>query len=429
MITKGTKHLRTIAVGGIILAFGLALARVRGSDWPQWRGPNRNGLSTETGLLKAWPKDGPKLVWQIKDAGSGYSTPAVVGERIYLLGNDSLTNEFAEALDAKTGQRLWATRLGNVGNPRQQPNFPAARSTPTVESDALYALGSDGDLACLETGTGKVRWLKSLRADFGGKPGDWAYSESPLVDGDVLVCTPGGSEATLVALNKKTGAVLWKAAVPGGDNAAFASAIIVEAGGLREYVQFLQKGVVGVAAQTGKFLWRYDKTVSRYNANIPTPVAQNDSIYSGGAGTGGGLVKLKVTNGTVEPEPAWFSPKLPTAIGGTVKVGEYLFGTTAEALLCVDFATGTVKWQDRALGAASICCAEGNLYLHGENGEVGLVAATGEGYHERGRFTPPDAPKHSNPMEKAWAYPVVANGRLYVRDHGLLWCYDVKEGG
>ena len=220
--------------------FSTSLAFAAG-DWPQWRGPQRNGISQETGLLKEWPKDGPKLRWKVADIGSGYSTPAVVGERLYLLGNDGLENEFVEALAAKDGKRIWQTRVGNVGNPKQIPSFPAARSTPTVEGEFLYALGSDGDLACLEIGNGKVRWKKNLRSDFAGKPGTWAYSESPLIDGDALVCTPGGSAATLVALNKKTGEAIWKCALPEADEAAYASAIVVEAGGIKQYVQLVKK--------------------------------------------------------------------------------------------------------------------------------------------------------------------------------------------
>src|ERR1051326_8623349 len=196
------RNLSPLLPGIIALVAALSAAA---SDWPQWRGPQRDGTSRETGLLKEWPKEGPHLAWKITHAGSGYSTPAVVGERIYLLGNDGPENEFVLALDVKDGKRVWSTSIGKVGNPKQNPNFPAARSTPTVDGPLLYALGSDGDLACLETATGKARWVKSLREDFGGKPGEWAYSESPLVDGDTLVCTPGGDQATLVALNKRTG--------------------------------------------------------------------------------------------------------------------------------------------------------------------------------------------------------------------------------
>jgi outer membrane protein assembly factor BamB len=237
------------------------------ADWPQWRGPNRDGLSQEKGLLQAWPQEGPKLVWKATDIGSGYSTPSVVGDRLYVLANDGLENEFVAAISASDGKRIWRTRLGNVGQPSQMPNFPAARSTPTVEGAVLYALGSDGDLACLDADSGTIRWRKHLRSDFGGKPGTWAYAESPLIDGDTLVATPGGSEATLIALNKKTGEVIWKSPVPGGDAAAYASALAVEVGGIRQYVQLLHKGLVGVEAKTGKFLWRFDKPVSRQHSH------------------------------------------------------------------------------------------------------------------------------------------------------------------
>ena len=399
---------------------------VRANDWPQWRGPKRDGVSQEAGLLKEWPKDGPKLLWKMTEAGSGYSTPAVVGERLYLLGNDGLDNESVRAFAVKDGKQIWTTRLGKVGNPQQQPSFPAARSTPTVDGEFLYALGSDGDLACLEVGMGKVRWQKNLRADFGGKPGTWAYSESPLVDGDAVICTPGGSEATIAALNKKTGAVIWKCALPEGDEAAYASAIVLQTDAGRQYVQLLQKGLVGVEAKTGKFLWRYGKPVSRYGANIPTPLASDGYVYTAAAGTGGGLIKLKIGDGKVEPEQVYFEAKFPTAIGGAVKVGNFLYGTAGKALLCVEFASGQVKWEERALGAASLCYADGRLYLHGENGDLALVEPTPESYREKGRFTPSDQPTHPNQMERAWAYPVVANGQLYIRDHGRLWCYDVR---
>jgi outer membrane protein assembly factor BamB len=379
-------------------------------------------------LLKEWPQDGPKLLWELKDIGSGYSTPAVVGDRLYLLSNEGLENEFVQALSLRDGKRIWSTRLGNVGNPKQQPNFPAARSTPTVDGQLLYALGSDGDLACIETATGKILWQKNLRKDFGGKPGEWAYAESPLIDGNTLVCTPGGSDATLVALNKSSGEVIWKCAVPGGDDAAYASAVVVDAAGSKEYVQVLKKGIVGVDAKTGKFLWRYDKIASRYGANIPSPVADHGYVYSAGAGTGGALIQLKSEGGSVQPDQVYFSPKLPSGIGGAVKLGDVVYGTASEVLVCFEFKNGDIKWQDHALGAASLCYADGRLYLHGENGQVALVEPSSAGYHEKGRFTPPDRPKRINDMEKAWAYPVVVDGKLFLRDQSVLWCYDVTAG-
>jgi outer membrane protein assembly factor BamB len=401
----------------------------KADDWPQWRGPQRNGISQEKGLLKEWPKDGPKLLWTVTNAGSGYSTPAVVGDRLYLLGNEGMEKEFVEAIAVADGKRVWSTPLGKVGNPNQRPNYPAARSTPTVDGDVLYALGSDGGLACVEIANGKVRWHKNLRTDFAGKPGEWAYAESPLVDGDLVICTPGGSESTMVGLNKKTGAMVWQCAAPGGDQAAYSSAILVDAAGAKQCVQLLQKGLVGVGAGTGKFLWRYPRPTSKYNANIPTPVASGDLIYTASAGTGAGLVKLKPKHDGIEVEEIYFESKLPTAIGGVIKIGNYLYGTTGQAMLCLEFETGKLKWEDRSIGTASLCFADGRLYLHGENGQVALVEASPDGYREKGRFTPRDQPERKDQSEKPWAFPVVANGHLYLRDHGRVWCYAVGESG
>src|SRR6267378_1886779 len=209
------------SISGLLI---VAAVSADANDWPQWRGPQRNGVSQETGLLKEWPKDGPKLNWKVTDTGKGYSTPAVVGERLYVLGNEGLENEFVEALAVSDGKRVWSAKLGKVGNPKQNPNYPAARSTPTVDGDVLFALSSNGDLACVGIADGKIRWQKNLRSDFGGKAGEWAYAESPLVDGEAVICTPGASDGTVVALKKKSGEVLWKCAVEGADAAAYSSA-------------------------------------------------------------------------------------------------------------------------------------------------------------------------------------------------------------
>jgi outer membrane protein assembly factor BamB len=412
---------RLLLSAGVV---GCLTVTVAAADWPQWRGPQRNGVSQETGLLKEWPKEGPKQLWQVTDVGDGFSTPAVVGDRIYLLSNKGTDDEFVQARDAKDGKQIWAARLGKSGS-NKGPQYPGARSTPTVDGDILYALGSDGDLACVDAARGEVRWRKNLRADFGGAPGNWAYAESPLIDGDVLICTPGGEKATMVGLNKKTGDVVWTCPVPGGDEAAYASAIVMEVGGVRMYVQFLQKGLVGVEAKTGKFLWRYAQTAEGSPANIPSPVAYQDYVYSAAGKSGGGLVKLKAENGAVTAEQVYFDKKLPTSIGGVAEVGGALYGTNSKELICADFLTGDIKWQDKSIGAGSVLYADGRLYLHGENGEVALVEATPTAYQEKGRFTPLGQPDRGK--AKAWAYPVVANGRLYVRDVGVLWCYDVKN--
>ena len=385
---------------------------------------NGMGVSTETGLLKQWPAEGPKLHWQISDIGDGYSTVAVVGDRLFTLANRGLDNEFVQALSTQDGKSIWTTRLGNVGNPDQMPSYPKARSTPTVDGAFLYALSSDGDLASLETASGKIRWQKNLRKDFGGQPGTWAYAESPLVDGDLVVVTPGGAEATLVALNKTTGALVWKSAVPGGDPAGYASAIIVNDAGRKQYVQFTGKGIVGVDAKTGQFLWRYDEA-SKGPANMPTPVASGSYVYSSAGNVGGTLIRLAAAGTEIKVEQVYLTRGLPNTSGGSVLVGETLYGTTREGLVAADFKTGAIRWQSAGIGGGSIVAADGHLYIHGDNGDVALVEATPDAYKEKGRFTPPNQPQHATAMEKAWPYPVVANGRLYIRDRGTLWSYDV----
>lgn len=426
------------AVAALCLCFsavpvaGSAGAAASTSDWPQWRGPQRDGTSRESGLLREWPAGGPKMLWQVNDIGDGYSTPVVVGARIYLMSNRGMDNEFVQALSTRDGKAIWTTRVGNVGNPDQNPNYPKARSTPTVDGNLIYALGSDGDLACLEAGTGKIRWQKNVRKEFGGQPGEWAYAESPLVDGGLVVVTPGGAEATMVALNKKTGATVWKSAIPGGDPAGYASAVVVHGGGRKQYVQLLSKGLVGVDAKTGQFLWRY-KEAAKGPAQYFTPVARDGHVYCGALGVGGGLVRFKPDGGGVSAEQVYFERGLPNGIGGAVLVGDTLYGADmpGQRLVAVEFATGKVKWHSENFGWSSVAYADGRLYLHGINGEFGLVEATPEGYRERGRFTPPNQPKRKQSgqfPEGAFAYPVIADGRLYIRDLGTLWAYDIKAG-
>jgi outer membrane protein assembly factor BamB len=418
------------AIAALCLCF--SSLPVSAADWPQWRGPERNGISRETGLLKQWPAEGPKLLWQVNDLGDGYSTPAVVGTRIYLMSNLGMENEFVQARSTQDGKVIWTTRVGNVGNPNQDPSYPKARSTPTIDGQLIYALGSDGDLVCLNAKDGKIRWQKSLRKDFGGQPGEWAYAESPLVDGDAVVVTPGGAQATIVALNKKTGAPIWKSAVPGGDAAGYASAIVVQGGGRKQYVQFLSKGVVGVDAKTGDFLWRYAEP-AKGPAQMFTPIAGADSVYAGANGVGGGLVRLKANGAGVTAEQVYFERGLPSWFGGAVLVSAHLYGTygtqSDHKLMAMEFATGKVKWQTDSIGLSSMLYADGFLYLHGVNGEMALVEVTPEAYRIKGRFTPPALPEHKKvgPFpEASFSYPVVANGRLYVRDLTTMWAFDIK---
>lgn len=401
-----------------------AVSKSSAADFPQWRGPLRDGHSPETGLLQEWPKEGPKLFWQVKEIGSGFSTPSVVGDRIYLLSNDR-GEESVLALAAKDGSRIWSAKLGKVGHPEQNPSYPGARSTPTVDGKFLYALGSDGDLVCLETANAKEVWRKHLRHDFGGNYGEWAYAESPLIDGEQLICTPGGTRATLVALNKKNGEVIWKCAVPEGSAAGYSSAIIAELSGVKQYVQFLASGLMGVETKTGKLLWRFEKTGKNSPAVIITPLVSDGLIYSGAFRANTALVKPVLKDGVFTVEEIYSSNKLPIGSGGLVKVGDYLYGSSQVAM-CVEFKTGTIKWEERALGPGSWLVADKRIYFHAESGDVALIEPSAEGYHQKGRFSPPNPPSRGD--AKAWAHPVVANGRMYIRDMNCLWCFDVKAG-
>ena len=397
-----------------------SIVTITGADWPQWRGVERNGISRETGLLQEWPKEGPALRWKAVNLGTGYSSPTIVEGKIYLQ-TTSDDKESVLCLDEKTGNKLWSTTFGTVGK-NMGPQYPGSRATPTIDGANLYCLASNGELACLDRLTGSQKWQKHLRTDFDGKPGMWVYSESVLIDGDNLVCTPGGATATMVALNKLTGDVVWKCAVPDGDNAEYASIMIVQNGAQKQYVQFLRKGVIGVDARTGKFLWRYSKTVDQ-GANILTPVISGNKVFTSGSRTGGAVIEVLPDADGSKVNEVYFNKSITPSIGGAVLVDNHLYCTTSQALMCVEFATGKVKWTERSVGAASICFADGRLYVRGFNpGEIALVVPSPESYQEKGRFKQPDRSKI-----QAWPHPVVANGGLYLRDQDVLLCYEVAQ--
>ncbi len=391
------------------------------SDWPQWRGPNRTGISREQGLLKSWPKPGPSLAWKATGVGGGYSTPSVAAGRVFGMGYRG-DNEIVWALDAKSGKELWATRIAKAN--RGVGYGEGSRSSPTVDGKQLYVLGVSGDLVCLDTTDGKEVWHRNLVGDFGGNIPGWGYSESPLVDGDQVIATPGGRNATLLALAKKTGEVSWKSQVPQGDSAHYSSAIAAEVSGWRQYIQFMQGGVVGVAAKDGTFLWRYDRPANG-TANCSTPICADNHVFAAsGYGTGGGLVKLTNRGDVVSANEVYFTNQMKNHHGGMILFGEHLYGFDEAVLTCMRFTTGKVVWENRSVGKGSIVLADGHLYARSEGGPVALIEATPNGYVEKGRFNQPN-----RSGQNAWPHPVVAGGRLYLRDQDLLLCYDVKGSG
>lgn len=412
---------RPVGLRAFALLLVLAAPAVA-ADWPQWRGPDRTGVSKETGLMKAWPEAGPKLRWKITDLGTGYSSPVVVKGVVYIQttrGGD----EFVVALDEKTGKETWATKIGKVGANRG-PNYPGSRATVTVDGDFLYCLASDGELNCVTT-DGSVKWHKNLKTDFDGEVGNWAYTESVLIDGDKLICTPGGSKATLAALKKTDGSVIWKSEVPGGDIADYASIMSVTGGGKKQYVQYMRKALVGVDAETGKYLWRYTKTQDQ-GASILTPVVSDGRVFVAGSRTGGALVKLEADGAGVKPTEVFFEKAYGPSSGGAILVDGHLYFTAGgrrdSKLYCVEFATGKEKWTAECVGSASLCAADGNLYVRGWEGELALVELNSEKYVEKGRFKQPEKSKTTG-----WPHPIVANGGFYVRDMDALLCFDVKS--
>lgn len=390
-------------------------------DWPQWRGPGRTGISAETGLLPAWPAEGPKLAWQVNNVGIGFSTPSVVGSRLYLMGNRD-QKEWIIALDAaRRGRQIWAVEVGPVRN--EGAGYPGPRSTPTFDRGRIYALGINGDLLALDARSGSVLWKRDLVADFGGEIPNWGYSESVLVDGDRLLCTPGGSQATMIALYKRNGAVIWKS--PVGDGAGYSSIIKAELAGRKTYVQFTAEGVIGVDADSGEFLWRYNAPANG-TANISTPIADGNRVFAAsGYGAGGGLVAISQAEGRFAADQVYLTRDMKNHHGGVLLIDGYLYGSNDPGLLtCLDFKTGKVLWSDRRPGKCSICYADGRLYARSENGTVSLVDATPEGFTLRGQF---EQPERSD--QPSWPHPVVAGGRLYLRDQNVLLAYDVKQAG
>jgi outer membrane protein assembly factor BamB len=410
-------------------AAGAAALRSADTDWPQWRGPDRTGLSSESGLLKSWPKDGPKLAWRIDGLGKGYSTPTVTGGKIYLLGTkeaDGNEQDVLIALSEKDGSRLWDLPIGPT---QDGQGYPGPRCSPTVDGDRVYALGAAGRLVCADVSKGSVHWEKELgeKGEFKGRIGGWKYAESPLIDGDVLVCTPGGPDAAIVALNKRTGGAIWKAAVQVSGKrdygtAMYSSAVVATIGGVKQYVQFFKGGVAGVDAKGGKLLWHYDHPANG-TANCSTPIVKGDAVFAASSySTGGGRADIVKTAGGFEAKEAYFIKQFQNHHGGMVLVGDHLYGTGGGQLFCVNFKTGEIAWENKSVGKGSVVFADGHLYVRSEGDQVALVEANPEVYVEKGRFKQPDRTKG----RAAWPHPVVVHGKLYLRDWDKLLCYDVK---
>ena len=401
--------------GAILLAAAVASGAAAGTDWPQWRGPNRDGVSAETGLLRQWPPGGPPVVWTATGLGNGYGSVAVQGDRVFVQGTAGASSAVF-CLKRQDGGKVWSRALGRS---LDQDKGGGPRGTPTVDGDVLFALSEAGDLACLRVSDGGVVWARNILADFDGRNPTWLISESPLVDGAHVVVTPGGRGAGLVALDRKTGKTVWTTKDL-SETAGYSSVIAADIQGVRTLITLTSASAVGVRASDGKLMWRYDKAAND-TANITTPVLAGSRVFVTSAyNTGGALLQLRAENGGVRADEVYFTRDLMNHHGGVVFVNGYLYGYSNAILTCLEAATGKVQWRDRSVGKGSLTYADGRLYVLGESDTVGLVDASPAGYVERGRFQIADQGWPS------WAHPVVAGGRLYLRNQGVIAVHDVS---
>ena len=408
------RNSRVILTGGAMLflfSFVFEAFGQTGGDWPQWRGANRDGISKETGLLKQWPAGGPPLVWKATGAGGGYSSFSITDGRLYTMGLRG-DREYIIAFNVATGKEVWATAHGSAF---RNDRGDGPRGTPTIDGERLYALGGSGDLSCLDTKTGRTIWTMNILSKFGGSNIKWGISESPLVIGDKVLVNAGGPGASIVALKKTDGSLIWKSQ---SDEAGYSSAIPVEVGGVTQVVFFTGSRAVGLDLRDGRLLWEYSRP-SNDVANVATPVARSNRVFiSSDYGTGGGLVEIKADG---KAQEVYFTKDMRNHHSSTVLVGDYLYGFSSSILTAMRFDTGEIAWRDRSVGKGSLVYADGNLYCFSENGVVGLVEATPTAYREKGRF---QIKQGSLPT---WTHPVVAGGRLYLRDQDTIYAFDVKE--
>lgn len=405
----------TLAATSLLLSLNL-----HADDWPQWRGPNRDDISKETGLLKKWPAGGPKRLWLNEDVGLGYSGFAVVGGTLYTQGaRDAI--EYVIAVDAATGKEKWAAEAGPL---LQNKWGDGPRGTPTVDGDKVYAISGKGTLNCLSAADGKVLWSTRLVEDLGGKLQNWGYTESPIVEGNLVICTPGGAAGTMAAFDRASGKKAWQ--TEGWDDVAqYASIVPATINGVRQLVQLTGKSIAGVSPESGKVLWRQD--FPGKTAVIPTPIVKGNQVFvSAGYGVGCMMVEISADN-TVKQ--IYANTDLENHHGGVILVGDYLYGHSNKGgWTCMDFATGKVEWTEKkAVGKGAIHCADGMFYLQDEKtGEIVLVEVSPKGFKEKSRFTLEPQTMQRKPDGRVWTHPVVSGGHLFLRDQELLSCYDVS---
>ncbi|MBU6174151.1 MAG: PQQ-binding-like beta-propeller repeat protein [Planctomycetes bacterium] len=397
-------------------------------DWAQWRGPNRDGISSETGLLDQWKDSGPELSYDVRGMGKGMSSIAIFNGKIFSTGELEGKVQMI-CRNAESGELLWKTPIATTPKP---PN-----GTPSVDAktNRVYAISFDGMLACCDGETGKVIWTKSFTKDFGGKmESGWGYSESPLLDGDALICTPGSKDAMVVALDKHTGKVLWKGKAPGGklrgnDGAGYSSVVISYAAARKQYVQLVGHGVVSYDANSGELLWSYDRIANR-TANIPTPIVKDDFVFcSTGYDDGGtALLQLKKKGSGLEVEEIYYktNKELQNHHGGMIMMGDFVYmghGHNNGFPVCIQWRTGENTWgktRGPGSGSAAIVAADNKLYFRYQDSTMALIGTDPKKYELLSSFK---LPTHEG---ESWPHPVIWNGKLFIRDQDHLQCFDIS---
>ena len=418
-----------------LLAAGLLFATTAfAEDWPAFRGPNRDGVSKETGLLKTWPKDGPAKVWTAKNLGTGFGTPTVAKGMIFGMGTRG-GKDGIWALKEADGMELWFTP---IDEPRKtnQNNGPSA--TPTFDDGKVFGVSSNGKLVALDASNGKLIWQRDYIADFGGNVPSWGFTDSALIDGDKLICVPGGSKASLVALNKKTGKDIWKSSITGGGGGGgYCSPMKAKLAGAEMYIVLMgpSVGVVAVAPETGKLLWDYKgKGANGGTAQIPIPIVSEDNVWVSCSYGNGGSALLKIeANGTNQFKATALKTHQKSALnnhhGGMVKVGAYAYFGHEQNQgnpVCVDLKSGDIKWGPEKSpagggGSAAVLFADGLLYFRYQNGTMVLIEPSPTELKVVSSFKEAD-----RSGKESWAHPVIVGGKMYLRDQDKLACYDVK---
>ncbi len=426
-----------------LVALTLIVANVgTAADWPQWRGVQRDGVAADEHIRDTWSKMPPELLWMVDGLGEGYSSVSIVDGVLYTMGNHYVgpvdiknLRQRAVAFDAKSGQQLWATPL--TGKRLPAHSYPGSRCTPAVDADRVFVITSDGTIASLNRDDGTIVWQRSFHDEWEGKMmSGWGFSESPLVDGDAVLCTPGGADALIVKLDKLTGEEIWRSPVlqsafdGQGTSAGYSSIVISHGGGVKQYVQMTGRGLVGVRAEDGKVLWTYGR-IANGTANIPTPIVVDDYVFaSTGYGAGAALIHLATGSSSgVTAEEVYFLPgkTFQNQHGGMVRYGDHIYGGNGNGNgfpTCIEWKTGKIVWggklRGEGKGSAAVTGVANGILFRYQDGVIALVAPSPEQYNLKGSFMPEHQERES------WSHPVVVDGRLYLREQDMLMCYDVS---